>query len=427
MKGRNDTMKKYNRTLLVALLIVAVFATAIGGTFAWFTDSEESTGNVIKSGTLDLGFTWAEHGSDEYKDASTGAIFDYKYWEPGYVQVRDVKIANLGDLAFKYQLNVKEDVASSGEYQLAKVIDVYTFPAGTTVDRDVIASTAPVGTIADLMGDIDGAAHGVLLPAEGVGSTDVNEDDTSPRGEVGMIIALKMQESAGNEYQNLSIGGDGFVLELLATQYTWENDDFDHTYDGEADYDNDLPKADIIVNNTNPDFTLYNLASFQPVGKDLKADVAYLFKATETAEEAAAGPYGDWHADYVITVDKEIKAESAGLVGGYGSYGSLGFLIPQDAVPGVEYRLLKDVSGRGIQFSYESICSDVGEFMCGVFNLDEQNVGTKLTVELRLYELQGDTMNNENNEDETGHYVVAARTVYALETPLQYNLDVMAQ
>lgn len=46
-------------------------------------------------------------------------------------------------------------------------------------------------------------------------------------------IALKMQESAGNEYQNLSIGTD-FSIQLVATQYTSEKDSFDDQYDKDA-------------------------------------------------------------------------------------------------------------------------------------------------------------------------------------------------
>lgn len=38
-------------------------------------------------------------------------------------------------------------------------------------------------------------------------------------------IALKMQESAGNEYQGLAIGSD-FSIQLVATQYTSERDSF---------------------------------------------------------------------------------------------------------------------------------------------------------------------------------------------------------
>ena len=42
-----------------------------------------------------------------------------------------------------------------------------------------------------------------------------------------------MQESAGNEYQNLSIGTD-FSIQLVATQYTSEKDSFDDQYDKDA-------------------------------------------------------------------------------------------------------------------------------------------------------------------------------------------------
>jgi hypothetical protein len=42
-----------------------------------------------------------------------------------------------------------------------------------------------------------------------------------------------MQESAGNEYQNLSVG-TSFDLMLFATQYTYEKDSFDHLYDEQA-------------------------------------------------------------------------------------------------------------------------------------------------------------------------------------------------
>ena len=421
-------MKKYNRTLLVALLIVAVFATAIGGTFAWFTDSEESTGNIIKSGTLDLGFTWAEYDSDEYKDASTGAIFDYKYWEPGYVQVRKVKIANLGDLAFKYQLNVKEDVASTGEYKLAQKIDVYTFPAGTTVDRATIAAATPVGTIADLMVDNDGAAHGVLLPAEGVGSTDVHEDD-APRGEVGMTIALKMQESAGNEYQNLSVGGNGFALELLATQYTWENDDFDHTYDGEADYvDPNLPSADVTLIDketlANTLVSIYGIPGFAATGERAALDVGFTFTAKDTAEEAAESPYADWHADYVVSLDRDTKANTCGLAGQYDSWSEewLGFKLPVDATAGQEFRLLRDAAG--INFTYEMLCDLVKVFDCGVFNLSEENIGTKMTVKLCLFEPADPEVTNPNDEEETGKVIVVSTHVYELEAVQETNKDI---
>ena len=41
-----------------------------------------------------------------WTDASTGAIFDYDKWEPGYVEVRHIKIANEGSLVLKYKVTI---------------------------------------------------------------------------------------------------------------------------------------------------------------------------------------------------------------------------------------------------------------------------------------------------------------------------------
>ena len=48
-----------------------------------------------------------------------------------------------------------------------------------------------------------------------------------------VTIALKMQESATNEYQDKYIGSS-FSIQLLATQLTYEEDSFDDLYDEDA-------------------------------------------------------------------------------------------------------------------------------------------------------------------------------------------------
>ena len=99
------TTKRALISSVVALLVC--FSMLIGTTYAWFTDSVTSAGNVIKTGNLDVEMYWADGTqavpSDEngWTDASTGAIFDYDNWEPGYIQVRHIKIANEGSLALK--------------------------------------------------------------------------------------------------------------------------------------------------------------------------------------------------------------------------------------------------------------------------------------------------------------------------------------
>lgn len=226
------TTKRALLSGVVALFIC--FTMLLGTTFAWFTDSVTSSNNIIQTGTLEIGMYWAE-GSEAvpadnsgWTDASQGAIFNNTKWEPGYVEAKHIKIANEGTLALKYKLLI----VPNGEVEaLADVIDVYYIENATQItDRDMLAGLTPVGTLRDMIEDTDGAVHGALLP---VGET---ATDTYERvGEVTATIAFKMQETAGNEYQGKKIGTD-FAIQLLATQYTYEDDSFDNKYDEGATY-----------------------------------------------------------------------------------------------------------------------------------------------------------------------------------------------
>jgi len=219
--------KKITKRALVSsiLSLMLCMTMLIGTTFAWFTDSVTSSGNIIKSGTLDVTMEWADgtkavpaKDSSDWIDASTGAIFDYALWEPGYTEVRHIKIANEGTLALKYQLNI---VANGEVSKLADVIDVYYIDEAVQVaDRTALTEDKKIGTLTEVLDNISTTASGNLLKGE---------DDT-------ITLALKMQESAGNEYQNLSIGSN-FSVQLLATQLTSENDSFDKQYDKMATID----------------------------------------------------------------------------------------------------------------------------------------------------------------------------------------------
>ena len=198
---------------VIALLLC--FAMLVGSTFAWFTDSVTSAGNIIQSGTLDVEMEWkdatATGAQQTYKDASEGAIFNYDKWEPGYVEAKNIKISNVGTLALKYHLNI----AANGEVsKLSDVIDVY-YAEGEYVlaGRDMTELTL-IGTLTDVL---DG------MPANMSGDLEANTSDT-------VTIALKMQEDAGNEYQGLSIGTN-FSVVLMATQDNIEGDAFGTDYD----------------------------------------------------------------------------------------------------------------------------------------------------------------------------------------------------
>ena len=205
--------------LLSALSLLMCVSMLIGSTFAWFTDSVTSAGNIIKSGTLDVTMEWANGTEDPasatWTDASKGAIFNYVLWEPGYTEVRHIKIANEGTLALKYQLNI---IANGEVSDLADVIDVfYLDPAAQIAERTALTADKKIGTLTEVLANISTTASGNLLAGESVTVT----------------LALKMQESAGNEYQEKSIGSD-FAIQLLATQFTHEEDSFDDQYDADA-------------------------------------------------------------------------------------------------------------------------------------------------------------------------------------------------
>jgi predicted ribosomally synthesized peptide with SipW-like signal peptide len=159
----SKTMKRALLTSVIALVVC--FSMLVGTTFAWFTDSVTSSGNIIQSGTLEVAMSWAEGAKDPsatdttWTNAEAGAIFNNTKWEPGYVEARHLKIENKGTLAFKYKLLITPNGAVE---ELADVIDVYFVEGATQVNRNSFAGVAPVGTLRDLINDVDGAAHGAL-------------------------------------------------------------------------------------------------------------------------------------------------------------------------------------------------------------------------------------------------------------------------
>ena len=216
-------MKTSKKSLLasgVSLLASAVLLA--GATFAWFTDSVTNTGNKIQSGklavTLEKFDPAAEEGNGGYVDAGSAPLFDYDKWEPGYTAVASVKIGNAGTLALKYQV----DLVVKGEVSaLADVIDVYYRKDAGAVSAlpNSLDGLTRVGTLSEVLEKTGGAATGHL----------------SMNGADFATIALHMQESAGNAYQELSIGA-AFDIVVKATQYTEEEDGF-----GSDRYDKDAP------------------------------------------------------------------------------------------------------------------------------------------------------------------------------------------
>ena len=214
-------MKKTLKSMwLSGMAIMLCFAMLAGSTFAWFTDSVESGSNIIVAGNLDVEMYWAEGKDDPstaaWKDASEGAIFNYDLWEPGYTEVRHIKIENKGTLALQYKIII---VANGEVSELADVIDVYYLdPAAQITNRDQLTDSNKLGTLTEVLANLDETGTGYLAK----GNSDT------------ITLALKMQEEAGNEYKNASLCDGGFKVQLIATQASGEYDSFGNDYDKNA-------------------------------------------------------------------------------------------------------------------------------------------------------------------------------------------------
>ena len=207
------------KSVITLLLCISML---IGTTFAWFVDSAISRRNIIQTGKLDAKLHWSDNlleaDSDEWIDATDSAVFTNNNWEPGYTEVKYIKVSNDGSLNFKWRLTVEANGPVSA---LADVIDVY-YVNPVTSEVEEIDGLSTVGTLSDVM----------LKKTNSSGSL-------APDQETILAIAFHMDSNAGNEYENMSLCESGFSLKLLATQDVGEYDSFGNDYDKDAEWEDE--------------------------------------------------------------------------------------------------------------------------------------------------------------------------------------------
>ena len=215
-------MKNIKKSFLMSSIsLLLCFIMLLGTTFAWFTDSVTSSGNKIQAGNLklDLEMLNKETGAYESIKTSKDPIFNYNLWEPGYTDVKFLKVENEGSLSLKWKAMFVSDEEVS---KLAEVIDVYVLPSVTELGYDNLTRDFDgwrrVGTLDQFINTLSETTYGNLLPYSCAY----------------LGIALHMQESAGNEYQE--IGLEAFDIQIVATQMSNEEDSFGPDYDNDAEW-----------------------------------------------------------------------------------------------------------------------------------------------------------------------------------------------
>ena len=197
------TSSKSTKRALIssALAILMCVAMLIGTTFAWFTDTASTAVNKIQAGNLkvdlemqtpDGNWVSAKGETLEFKTADNRDA-DQILWEPGCTyELPKLRVVNKGNLALKYKIQI---TGIQGDAKLNEVID-------WTIDGITLDNTFT--------------------------SLAVGENSE-------FTIKGHMQETAGNEYQGLSI--DGVGITVFATQDTVEYDSYDNLYDENAGKD----------------------------------------------------------------------------------------------------------------------------------------------------------------------------------------------
>lgn len=188
--------KNTKRALVSSVIVMALcLAMLVGTTFAWFTDTASTSVNTIRSGSLDVALemqkadgTWenAEGKTLDFKKAA-GAEAEKILWEPGCsYELPALRVKNDGNLALKYKVQI------SGIMGDAKLNEVIEWTMGDTA----------LGSEYHLKASETSAAF---------------------------VIKGRMQETAGNDYMNLSI--NGIAISVVATQDTVESDSYGKDYD----------------------------------------------------------------------------------------------------------------------------------------------------------------------------------------------------
>ena len=389
-----------------AIALCLCFVMLVGTTFAWFTDEVSSSNNVIKTGTLDVqlwqhtanGSTEITNSSDPIfgKSDSTTAnsVTSDTLWEPGKTQTVYLSIKNNGSLSLKYKVAVE---VVDTEKNLHEVME-YIITPDATVANPVAKS------------DLDWTTG---LPVE-LGINIASEDVALPVGsEHFFALSVHMDELANNDYQD---GNIIFNIKVLAAQLADESDSYDNLYDALATYG--MPLADVEKDSTE---TVSATRGMGGEAEEMDLVTSYVFRTTETKEQAELNPQKLYHADFVVTINKDIPADALGLVGYYEAYckdhngdnwvaitGERGEVI----TAGTQLRLLDLLMGGSI--NYVELCEWIPEFKCGIAVLDENAdlSGATITVELRLYEVPakgdcevGGGCNHPHLDCETGDYI----------------------
>ncbi|MBQ6697985.1 MAG: hypothetical protein IJN09_02985 [Oscillospiraceae bacterium] len=276
--------KATKKALFMSMLsLLLCFTMLMGATFAWFTDTVQSTGNKIQAGNLDVQLLM--HNGTEYVDISesTTPIFGDEssliaqnnpadtLWEPGKTQIVYLGVKNNGSLALKYNilLDIVSEATGTGKEALYKALE-YAIIADEEYKAGKYSDWNAVKDAAKATGDeyaTGGLPIGKGIPTAQNGVLDEIAYDSTKTGETDYFaLAIHMKEDAGNEYQDGNVTID---ITVFATQKNAEEDSFGPEYDEQAPMGNPVSNSDELKE------ALENKLDNIVITKDIETNEAY--------------------------------------------------------------------------------------------------------------------------------------------------------
>lgn len=227
--------KATKRALLTSITALAMCVVMlVGTTFAWFTDTATANVNKIQAGNLDValemldGTNWvtAEGKTLNFVKAANAPAGEKVLWEPGAeYKLPELRVRNDGNLALKYEVAITGavDATPNNGVNDLELLNVITFSAsigGGTATSGVYGTTIA-----------DGALNA--------------KDDAQT-----IQLSAKMDENAGNKYQEMAISGIAITVKAMQTSYEYDSNG--NTYDRDANGNPDNPTWSISANVTAP-------------------------------------------------------------------------------------------------------------------------------------------------------------------------------
>ena len=224
----NNNKKATKRALLTSVMaLVMCVVMLVGTTFAWFTDTASTGVNKIQAGNLKMEVTYKNTADGDFEKVSKeNPVFNNNaLWEPGHVEYVVLKISNAGNLALKYKLGINIAGETGSTNVLGNEFKLSDYIKFGVVDEDLSGKTR------DEM--VAAVTDGKLIK-EGY-SKESHLDITNANETVTLVVW--MPTDVGNEANHktgVAAPSIDLGIKVDATQYTYEKDSFDNTYDAGA-------------------------------------------------------------------------------------------------------------------------------------------------------------------------------------------------